>query len=131
MQISTFVFLQHLLKASFLGNIWSLVTSLLCSEKFPLDILIIKFFHPLLKKRIKAVKIEMTSIFRLKRMSSPCCQIPLLHCCIKKQCFVCFFLRHQLVPQSDFCVWHAWRMNFKNSSFKAFFALFCGKNSLY
>ena len=126
MQISTFVLPQHLLKAPFLGNIWPLVTSSLCSENFPLHILIINFFCPLLKKWIKAGKIEMTTIFRSKRTSSPYCQNPLLHFYIFLSFFF-FFLRHQLAPQSEFCVWRARSVNYKNSSFKASFALFCGK----
>lgn len=68
----------------------------------------------------------MATIFRSKRTSSPYCQNPLLHFYISLSFFF-FFLRHQLAPQSEFCVWHARSVNYKNSSFKASFALFCGK----
>lgn len=109
-----FVLGQHMVSSHLLTLLWKFSITHL-NHQF--------FFCPLLKKWIKAVRIEITTIFRLKRTSSPCCQNPLLHFYI----FIFHFLRHQLAPQSDFCVWHAWGVNYKNSGFKASFALFCGK----
>lgn len=126
MQISIFVLPQHLLKAPFLGNIWSLVTSSLCSENFPLHILIINFFFALcLRNELKQEKLRWQPFLDRKE---PLLLTAKTHCCIFTFFFpFFFFLRHQLAPQSEVCVWHARSVNYKNSSFKASFALFCGK----
>lgn len=126
MQISTFLLLQRLLKAPFLGDIWSLVTSSLCSEKCPLHILIIKFFTFCLRNELRRWKLRWQAFLVWKEGLLLAAKI---HCCIfTLKNF--FSLRHQLALQSDFCVWLTWSVSYKNSSFKASFALFCGKKFL-
>ena len=95
--------------------------------KFPITHLNHQFFFALcLRNELRQEKLRWQPFLDRKE---PLLLTAKTHCCIFTFFFpfFFFFLRHQLAPQSEFCVWRARSVNYKNSSFKASFALFCGK----